>query len=140
MAPLLFFRMKAPTVAPWTSSRPQVRKVFHLPLSVNFGFVEADWERDFAFLRYRYYGYKRTTQFTVFDSIEFDDIDDSVSDDFDRVRGTLLLLQWPHSYTQRTFGLIELDRARLVGAHRGVETVKRADAKVSTAARCPSAC
>ncbi|HSG39158.1 MAG TPA: hypothetical protein VLE27_05935, partial [Thermoanaerobaculia bacterium] len=74
---------------------------------VKYNFIDGDIS---AFLRYRYYGYKRTTQFTVFDSIEFDDIDDSVSDDFDRVRGTLLLLQWPHSYTQRTFGLIELDR------------------------------
>jgi hypothetical protein len=74
---------------------------------VKYNFIDGDIS---AFLRYRYYGYKRTTQFTVFDSIEFDDIDDSVSDDFDRVRGTLLLLQWPHSYTQRTFGLVEIDR------------------------------
>jgi alkaline phosphatase D len=34
----------------------------------------------------------------------------------------------------RGYALIELDRATLVGAHRGVETVKRADAKVSTVA------
>jgi alkaline phosphatase D len=34
----------------------------------------------------------------------------------------------------RGYSLIELDRAKLVGAHRGVETVKRADAKVSTVA------
>lgn len=74
---------------------------------VKYNFIDGDIS---AFLRYRYYGYKRTTQFTVFDSIEFDDIDDSVSEDFDRVRGTLLLLQWPHSYTQRTFGLVEIDR------------------------------
>jgi alkaline phosphatase D len=34
----------------------------------------------------------------------------------------------------RGYSLIELDRARLVNSHRGVETVKRADAKVSTVA------
>ncbi len=74
---------------------------------VKYNFIEGDIS---AFLRYRHYGFKRTTQFTVFDSIEFDDIDDSVSEDFDRVRGTLLLLQWPYSYSQRTFGMVELDR------------------------------
>jgi hypothetical protein len=46
----------------------------------------------------------------VFDSIQFDDIDQSVTDDFDRTRGTLLLLQWPHSYSHRTSFLAELDR------------------------------
>jgi alkaline phosphatase D len=34
----------------------------------------------------------------------------------------------------RGYALIDLERAKLVGAHRGVETVKRADAKVSTVA------
>lgn len=83
---------------------------------INNTFFEGQVKYDFiggditAFLRYRYYGYKRTTQFTVFDAIEFDDIDEDISDDFDRVRGTLVLLQWPHSYSSRTFGLVELDR------------------------------
>lgn len=74
---------------------------------VKYNFIKGDIT---AFLRYRYYGYKRTTQFTVFDSIEFDDIDENVSDDFDRVRGTLFLFQWPHSYHSRTFGMAEIDR------------------------------
>lgn len=73
---------------------------------VKYNFVRGDIS---AFLRYRYYGYKRVTQFTVFDSIEFENIED-FSSDFDRTRGTLLLLQWPHSYHQRTFLLTELDR------------------------------
>ena len=34
----------------------------------------------------------------------------------------------------RGYGLVELDRAKLVNSHRGVETVKRADAKISTVA------
>lgn len=73
---------------------------------VKYNFVKGDIN---AFLRYRYYGYKRITQFTVFDSVEFEDIEE-FSSDFDRVRGVLLLLQWPHSYSYRTYAVMELDR------------------------------
>ncbi|HSN85351.1 MAG TPA: hypothetical protein VL025_01275 [Thermoanaerobaculia bacterium] len=83
-----------------------INKVF-FEGQVKYNFIEGDIT---AFLRYRYYGYKRTTQFTVFDSIEFDDIDEDVKSDFDRVRGTLLLFQWPVSYNHRTFLLTEIDR------------------------------
>jgi hypothetical protein len=62
-----------------------------------------------AFLRYKYYGLRRTTQFTVFDSISFSRIENT-SNDFDRVRGTLLLLQWPLNYSHRTSFLAEFDR------------------------------
>lgn len=82
-----------------------INKVF-FEGQVKYNFVKGDIS---AFLRYRYYGFQRTTQFTVFDAIEFEDVED-FSSDFDRVRGTLLLLQWPHSYHQRTFFLAELDR------------------------------
>jgi hypothetical protein len=83
-----------------------INKVF-FEGQVKYNFIEGDIT---AFLRYRYYGLRRTTQFTVFDAIEFDDIDDDVKDDFDRVRGTLLLFQWPYSYNHRSFFLAELDR------------------------------
>ena len=73
---------------------------------VKYNFVGGDIA---AFLRYRYYGYKRTTQFTVFDEVEFQEVQD-FSSDFDRTRGTLLLFQWPLSYHYRTFLLTELDR------------------------------
>jgi len=82
---------------------------------VNSTFFEGQVKYNFidgsitAFLRYRYYGLNRTTQFTVFDDIEFDRLDQNVTQDFDRVRGTLLLLEWPHSYNQRTFALMEID-------------------------------
>lgn len=82
-----------------------INKVF-FEGQVKYNFINGDIS---AFLRYRYYGYKRTTQFTVFDTIEFQEVQ-KFSSDFDRVRGTLLLMQWPHSYHQRTFGLVELDR------------------------------
>ncbi|HEY0556810.1 MAG TPA: hypothetical protein VGG20_21315 [Thermoanaerobaculia bacterium] len=80
---------------------------------VKYNFINGDIT---AFLRYRYYGYNRTTQFTVFDSISFDRIDQNVTSDFDRVRGTLLLMEWPHSYNNRTFFLTELDR---ISTNRG---------------------
>ncbi len=80
---------------------------------VKYNFVNGDIS---AFLRYRYYGLKRTTQFTVFDSISFDRIDQDVTSDFDRVRGTLLLMEWPHNYNNRTFFLTEIDR---ISTNRG---------------------
>ncbi len=82
-----------------------INKVF-FEGQVKYNFLDGDIT---AFLRYRYYGASRVTQFTVFDEVEFEDVED-LSNDFDRVRGTLLLLQWPHSYHQRTFALFEIDR------------------------------
>ena len=80
---------------------------------LKYNFVNGDIT---AFLRYRYYGLNRTTQFTVFDSISFDRIDQDVTADFDRVRGTLLLMEWPHNYNNRTFFLTEVDR---ISSNRG---------------------
>lgn len=80
---------------------------------VKYNFISGDIS---AFLRYRYYGLNRTTQLTFFDSIAFDRIDQDVTADFDRVRGTLLLMEWPHDYNNRTFFLAELDR---ISSNRG---------------------
>lgn len=74
---------------------------------VKYNFINGDIT---AFLRYKYYSLRRTTQITVFDSISFDRIDQNVTNDFDRVRGTLVLFQWPHSYNYRTSFLAEFDR------------------------------
>jgi hypothetical protein len=82
-----------------------INKVF-FEGQVKYNFLDGDIT---AFLRYRYYGASRVTQFTVFDAVEFEDVE-KLSNEFDRVRGTLLLLQWPHSYHQRTFALFEIDR------------------------------
>lgn len=83
-----------------------INKVF-FEGQVKYNVIEGDIT---AFLRYRYYGYRRITQITAFDAIEFDDVDDDVSSDFDRVRGLLTLFEWPRDYHHRTFALIELDR------------------------------
>jgi hypothetical protein len=82
-----------------------VKKVF-AEGQIKYNFVDGDIT---AFLRYRYYGFARTYQLTVFDEIEFDDIED-FSNDFERVRGILLLTEWPQSFHRRTFLLTELDR------------------------------
>lgn len=82
-----------------------VNKVF-FEGQIKYNFLEGDIT---AFLRYRYYGYRRTFQVTAFDSVEFDDLEE-LSDEFSRVRGILGLLQWPHSYHRRTFLTLELDR------------------------------
>lgn len=73
---------------------------------VKYNFVDGDIS---AFLRYRYYGFSRTYQLSVFDEVEFEDIEE-FSNEFDRVRGILLLTEWPHSFHHRTFLLTELDR------------------------------
>ncbi|HEX5758901.1 MAG TPA: hypothetical protein VF121_06865 [Thermoanaerobaculia bacterium] len=82
-----------------------VNKVF-FEGQVKYNFIDGDIS---AFLRYRYYGLERTLQFAVFDAIEFPDIED-FTDDFDRVRGVLLLAEWPRDARHRTFVLGELDR------------------------------
>jgi len=82
-----------------------VRKVF-VEGQVKYNFVDGDIS---AFLRYRYYGYERTYQLSVFDEVQFEDLED-FSNDFDRTRGILLLTEWPLTYHQRTFLLSELDR------------------------------
>ena len=81
-----------------------VKKVF-AEGQVKYNFVDGDIS---AFLRYRYYGYARAYQLSVFDDVEFEDLED-FSNDFDRVRGILLLTEWPHSFHHRTFLLTELD-------------------------------
>ncbi|HEV8581688.1 MAG TPA: hypothetical protein VGX68_21685 [Thermoanaerobaculia bacterium] len=91
---------------------------------VKYNFISGDIT---AFLRYRYYGFKRTTQFTVFDAIEFDEIDQNLTEDFDRVRGGLLLLQWPHSYNHRTFAMMEIDGISSNRRERGSQFFVRRD-------------
>lgn len=73
---------------------------------VRYNFVDGDID---SFLRYRYYGYGTIYQISVFDSIQFESVEE-LSNDFTRTRGGLLLLTWPHSYVSRTFLTGEVDR------------------------------
>ncbi|HVT17928.1 MAG TPA: hypothetical protein VHQ90_17335 [Thermoanaerobaculia bacterium] len=82
-----------------------VNKVF-FEGQIKYNFVRGDIT---AFLRYRYYGFKRTTQLAVFDAVTFSRIE-KLSNNFDRTRGFLLFEEWPHNYNYRTFALAEVDR------------------------------
>ena len=82
-----------------------VNKVF-FEGQVKYNFIKGDIT---AFLRYRYYGYRRTYQISGFDAVEFSGVEDT-SGEFDRTRGLLALMQVPHDYHRRTFVLAELDR------------------------------
>lgn len=82
-----------------------VNKVF-FEGQVKYNFIDGDIT---AFLRYRYYGAKRISQFAVFDAIEFDDFE-KFSEEFDRVRGLVTVFQWPHSVHHRTYLVAEADR------------------------------
>lgn len=73
---------------------------------LRYDFVKGDIE---AFLRYRYYGYNRIYQLGLFDAVEFEPIEKG-SNDFERTRGGLVLLQWPVDYHNRLFLLGEVDR------------------------------
>lgn len=72
---------------------------------VNYNFVDGDVS---TFLRYKYYARNFAYKIGVFDTIEFDSID-SGSDDFDRVRGTLLLFDVPREYNRRWVFLLQGD-------------------------------
>ena len=72
---------------------------------IRYDFVDGDI---LAFLRYRYYGFRRVYQIGLFDSVEFEDLEEG-SGEFERVRGGLLLLQWPHTLERRSFILAEID-------------------------------
>ncbi|MEM6455044.1 MAG: hypothetical protein AAF772_08110, partial [Acidobacteriota bacterium] len=73
---------------------------------IKYRFVSGDLS---AFLRYRYYGYKRVYEFSVFDTVEFEDLED-FDNDFERVRGYLGFITWPFDQHHRTFLLAQVDR------------------------------
>jgi len=100
---------------------------------VRYAFVSGDIT---AFLRYRYYGYNRTTQVEVFDDVSFGRLQ-SLSNRFDRTRGANLFLEWPHSFTFRTFALAEIDRIssnqqRLLAARDLTDTFVRLGTQLGT--------
>jgi hypothetical protein len=98
---------------------------------VRYAFVSGDIT---AFLRYRYYGFDRTTQIEVFDDISFGRVQ-SFSNRFDRTRGVNLFFEWPHSASFRTFALSEVDRissndVSLLSTNNRTDTFVRVGAQV----------
>ena len=63
-----------------------------------------------AFLRYKYYARDFTYKIVVFDTVEFPDIGASSTSVFQRVRGGLLLTEFPRDYNHRYFWLLQDDR------------------------------
>src|SRR5882724_633035 len=59
---------------------------------IDYRFVNGDIS---TYLRYKYYARSFTYKLSVFDTIEFGDIIQSSSEDFQRVRGGVLLLTFP---------------------------------------------
>jgi hypothetical protein len=73
---------------------------------IDYKFVTGDIS---TFLRYKYYAHDFTYKVGVFDTISFGAIG-SHTDEFQRVRGGLLLFAVPRDYNHRYFSLIEDDR------------------------------
>jgi len=74
---------------------------------IDYRFVNGDIS---TFLRYKYYARSFTYKIGVFDTIEFPDVGRGSSQDFQRVRGGLLLAEFPRDYNHRYFWLLQDDR------------------------------
>ena len=74
---------------------------------IDYRFVNGDIS---TFLRYKYYAQSFTYKIGVFDSIGFPDVGRGSSQDFERVRGGLLLAEFPRDYNKRYFWLLQDDR------------------------------
>ena len=73
---------------------------------IDYKFVTGDIS---TFLRYKYYAHDFSYKIGVFDTISFGAIG-SHNDEFERVRGGLLLLEFPRDYNHRYFTLLQDDR------------------------------
>jgi hypothetical protein len=74
---------------------------------IDYEFVNGDIS---TFLRYKYYARNYTYRIAVFDSIEFPDLTSDDAQEFERVRGGLILVGVPRDYDNRWFGLLQNDR------------------------------
>lgn len=75
---------------------------------IDYEFVNGDIS---TYLRYKYYARNYTYRIGVFDSIEFPDLASrGESDEYERVRGGLLLVGVPRDYDNRYFFLLQNDQ------------------------------
>jgi hypothetical protein len=74
---------------------------------IDYRFVNGDIS---TFLRYKYYSRNYTYKLGVFDTIGFPDIGSRSTQEFERVRGGLLLTEFPRDYNHRYFVLLQDDR------------------------------
>ncbi len=74
---------------------------------IDYRFVTGDIS---TFLRYKYYAKNLTYRLGVFDEISFPDIGSRSTNEFQRVRGGLLLFGFPRDYNHRYFYQLQDDR------------------------------
>jgi hypothetical protein len=74
---------------------------------IDYRFVNGDIS---TFLRYKYYARSFTYKLSVFDTIEFPDIGSKDTQEFQRIRGGLLLAEVPRDYNHRYFWGLQDDR------------------------------
>ncbi|HUP45974.1 MAG TPA: hypothetical protein VM779_10735 [Thermoanaerobaculia bacterium] len=88
---------------------------------IDYEFIEGDIS---TYLRYKYYARNHTYRIGVFDTIEFPNIGEESTQEFERVRGALLLLGVPRDYEERYFWLLQGD-AITFGDLRNVDNKRR---------------
>jgi hypothetical protein len=74
---------------------------------IDYKFVNGDIN---TFLRYKYYARSYTYKLSIFDTIGFANFGSSSTQEFQRVRGGLLLTEFPRDYNHRYFWLVQDDR------------------------------
>ncbi|HXG59554.1 MAG TPA: hypothetical protein VNL91_11075 [Thermoanaerobaculia bacterium] len=74
---------------------------------IDYRFVNGDIS---TFLRYKYYARTFTYRLGIFDQIGFPDVGSRSNVEFERVRGGLLLFEFPRNYNNRWFWLVQDDR------------------------------
>lgn len=74
---------------------------------IDYRFVNGDIS---TYLRYKYYARDYTYKIGVFDTIGFPDIGSSSTQEFERVRGGLFLMEFPRDYNHRYFWQVQDDR------------------------------
>ncbi|HEY0591327.1 MAG TPA: hypothetical protein VGF40_06145 [Thermoanaerobaculia bacterium] len=72
---------------------------------INYNFVDGDVS---TFLRYKYYARDYAWKIGVFDELEFDQVG-GATEEFDRVRGGLLMFSYPKDYDTRYTFLTQVD-------------------------------
>lgn len=74
---------------------------------IDYEFISGDIS---TYLRYKYYARNYFYRIGVFDTIEFPDVGERSTREFERVRGGLLLIGIPRDYNNRYFALLQDDR------------------------------
>ena len=74
---------------------------------IDYEFVNGDIS---TYLRYKYYARNYTYRIAVFDTIEFPDLTSDDNEEFERVRGGLILVGVPKDYNNRYYALLQNDR------------------------------